>query len=65
MKKLIRAALKLPLTPLYLTYKVSLIIFGTVIIFFEWLYDYDNQIYRTRDMLKEELIALKGWFTKI
>jgi len=63
-KKLIRAVLKLPLTPFYVGGKLALLSVGIVVLFFEWVYD-KNRVYSAQELLVEELEQLKRWFTTI
>jgi len=66
MRKLIRALLKLPLTPFFLVASGMFLIAMTIILFFEWVYEAEEyEIEDTKRTLVDCVRHMKKWFTTI
>lgn len=66
MKKLLRLIVKIPTTPFYLVFFVCMYITGTVVQFWQWLYEVDNWDRKiTSELLADLRKGCKRWFTTI
>jgi len=66
MRKLIRALLKLPLTPFFLVALGLFLIALTIILFFEWVYEAEEyEIEDTKKQITDCARHMKKWFTTI
>lgn len=66
LRKLIRLLLKIPATPFVLFFIVFMIIGLAITLFFEWVYEAEEQDKaEIRRLMKTNIVIIKGWFTTI
>jgi hypothetical protein len=65
-KKIIRALLKIPLTPVVVSFNLLMIFVCSVSIFYGWLYeDTDMEKSINHELMQDYISNLKKWFTTI